>query len=106
MTLGVAAWGWLSEETPVHLEPETEEGSGAAVVLDRTARSTPGCSVCSGACKQARAAGSLGKERVAVALRARQVMESLVCGLHSKYLGAIRGRRAVAGSNFPLPSRV
>ena len=50
--------------------------------------------------------GLSGKERVVVELRGWQVMESLICGLHSKYLGAIRGLWAVAGSKFTLASCV
>ena len=28
VTLGLVAWGWLSEEVTFHLEPEREEGDG------------------------------------------------------------------------------
>lgn len=59
MTLGLVAWGWLSEEMTFHLEPEREERNGAAVVLYRTARSTAVCLVWLGGCRQARVAGSL-----------------------------------------------
>ena len=59
LRFGRWGWGWLSEEMTFHLEPEREEGNGAAAVLYRTARSTAVCLVCLGGCRQARVAGSL-----------------------------------------------
>lgn len=105
MTLGLVAWGWLSEEMTFHLE--LRQRKEAVLPWSWTEQHVAQLCVWCAWGMQAGQGGwvSLVK-RVAVEQKGRQVMESLVCGLHSKYSGAIRGRRAVAGSKFPLASCV